>query len=70
MTDEKENEQVGSGGEESNQSHQGGQATRIGAQGFGLNAKQQEAIADLWRWEKDSLESDIVLGGPLSERYC
>ena len=39
---------------------------RIGAEGFGLNDVQQEAIADLWQWQEDSLKSDIVLGGPVN----
>ncbi|HUS51219.1 MAG TPA: hypothetical protein VMZ91_13715 [Candidatus Paceibacterota bacterium] len=39
---------------------------RIGAVGFGLNAEQQEAIADLWDWMKRSLESKIFIGGPVN----
>ncbi|MBL7106109.1 MAG: hypothetical protein ISS77_00690 [Phycisphaerae bacterium] len=42
-----------------NQSH------RIGAKGYGLDQRQQEAIADLWAWQEASLKSDIVLGGPI-----
>jgi len=37
---------------------------RIGALGFGLNQKQQEAIADLWDWQERSLKSKMFLGGP------
>jgi len=39
---------------------------KIGAIGFGLNQKQQEAITDLWKWQERSLRSKIVLGGPVN----
>jgi len=42
-----------------------GEFRRIGAEGFGLDERQQEAIADLWAWQKDSLNSDLILGGPI-----
>jgi len=42
------------------------QFQRIGAQGFGLNQQQQEAIADLWRWQRESLDSKQIIGGPLN----
>ena len=41
---------------------------RIGAIGYGLNAVQQEAIADLWQWQEDSLKSEKIIGGPLEEK--
>ena len=34
-----------------------------------LNEKQQRAIRDLFEWREESLQSDIVLGGPVDERY-
>lgn len=37
---------------------------RIGAVGFGLTQEQQEAIADLWDWQDESLKSKMVIGGP------
>jgi len=40
---------------------------RIGAIGYGLNAVQQEAIADLWAWQERSLNSNTLLGGPLRQ---
>jgi len=39
---------------------------RIGAVGFGLNKEQQEAIADLWDWQEESLRSERIIGGPVS----
>ena len=36
----------------------------IGAVGFGLNQQQQAAMADLWRWHKESCHANIVIGGP------
>ncbi len=39
----------------------------IGAIGYGLNEEQQRAIADLWDWQRQSLESERVLGGPIEE---
>jgi len=38
---------------------------RIEAIGYGLNNCQQEAIADLWTWQKTSLKSNILIGGPI-----
>jgi len=42
-----------------------GHSRRIGAMGYGLDQRQQEAIADLGAWQEASLKSDIVLGGPI-----
>ena len=39
------------------------QAAPIGAVGYGLNAMQQKAIADLFAWQKESLNSTIRIGG-------
>jgi len=36
--------------------------SRARAEGFGLDEIQQEALADLWQWHKDSLRSEILLG--------
>jgi hypothetical protein len=36
---------------------------RIGAQGYGLDKRQQEAIAALWDWQEDSLRGEALLGG-------
>ena len=38
----------------------------IGAEGYGLNEDQQKAIADLWAWQEQSLQSKVVLGGPVA----
>jgi hypothetical protein len=38
----------------------------VGAEGYGLNKLQQEAIANLWRWQEESLSCDIILGGPIA----
>ena len=37
----------------------------IAAEGFGLNQVQQEALVDLWRWQKQSLNSNIIIGNEL-----
>ena len=39
------------------------QAAPIGAVGYGLNGMQQKAIADLFAWQKESLNSTIRIGG-------
>jgi hypothetical protein len=38
----------------------------VGAQGYGLDESQQKLASDLWAWQRDSLRSQIVLGGPIS----
>jgi hypothetical protein len=38
----------------------------LGAQGYGLDDSQQKLASDLWAWQRDSLRSAIVLGGPVS----
>lgn len=34
-------------------------------QGYGLNEEQQRYAAKLWAWQKESLKSKIILGGPI-----
>ncbi len=38
----------------------------LGAQGYGLDESQQKLASDLWAWQRESLRSAIVLGGPIS----
>lgn len=38
----------------------------LGAQGYGLDESQQKLASDLWAWQRESLRSTIVLGGPIS----
>ena len=38
----------------------------FGAQGYGLDEGQQKLASDLWAWQRESLRSEIVLGGPVS----
>ena len=37
----------------------------IGAIGYGLDGKQQREAAELFDWERRSLESNSLLGGPV-----
>lgn len=39
----------------------------IGADGYGLNDAQQKAAADLWAWQRESMTTKTVLGGPLAD---
>jgi hypothetical protein len=38
----------------------------LGAQGYGLDESQQKRASDLWAWQRESLRSAIILGGPVS----
>ena len=38
----------------------------LGAQGYGLDENQQKLASDLWAWQRESLRSMIILGGPVS----
>ena len=40
------------------------ESSQIGAEGFGLNQKQREAIVSLWSWQESSLACNVILGGP------
>jgi len=56
------------GSREPGQEPRSGTAERpLGAQGYGLDETQQKVASDLWAWQKESLRSAIVLGGPISE---
>jgi len=37
----------------------------IGTQGYGLDERQQKLASDLWTWQRESVRSEIVLGGPI-----
>jgi hypothetical protein len=39
----------------------------IGAEGYGLDKGQQEAVVRLWTWQERSLRGDLVLGGPIAQ---
>ena len=39
----------------------------VGAEGYGLDKSQQEAVVRLWAWQEQSLRGDLVLGGPIAQ---
>ena len=50
-----------------NQEGQSGAARQpLGAEGYGLDEGQQKIASDLWAWQRESLRSAIVLGGPIN----